>query len=88
MVNITEKNICCLLCKQHEDNQKHVLECMYIQENISSREILDRKVVYEDICSDNNHTKKAITAMFEKCLNLRENLLTEQDLSILRNAGG
>ena len=87
-----ENNMLCPLCKQAEDNQKHIIDCKYIRKNITSRDISDRNIVYEDIYSNNNQNKKSITALFDVCLKVRkklvENLPTEQDLSILMNAGG
>ena len=87
-----ENNMLCPLCKQHEDNQKHIIECKYIRKNITSKEVSYRNITYEDIYSDNIQNKKSITALFDVCLKVREklveNLPTEQDLSILMNAGG
>ena len=87
-----EGDMKCPMCKVHEDDQKHILECTHIRNNITSKEILDTNVVYEDIYSDNNHKRKAVTVVFENCIKVREklieNLPAEQNLSILRNAGG
>ena len=87
-----EGSMKCPLCKEYEDDQKHIIECTYIRNNISSNDILERNIAYEDIYSDNDHKKKAITVVFDQCLKIREKLMNnlpkEQNLSILMNAGG
>ena len=88
----SNNNLECPLCKNHNDDQKHILNCEIIRNEICTREVMNTSIKYEDIFSDNIVKQKEVTEVFSTCLRIRENLVRNlsrlQDLSTLRGAGG
>ena len=87
-----DKSTKCSICQKHEDDQKHIVECINIRAKLRSTGILRENILYEDIYSDNIQKQKAITVVYKECLEIRgtliKNLLDTQDLSTLMSAGG
>ena len=87
-----DKSTKCSICQKHEDDQKHIVECINIRDKLRSTGILRENILHEDIYSDNIQRQKAITVVYKECLEIRgtliKNLLDTQDLSTLMSAGG
>ena len=67
----------CILCKDKEDNQQHVLECKILLDAYKSEEITRRDIRYDDIFSDEISKQKVITALFNNLFKIRENITEE-----------
>ena len=88
----SNNNLECPLCKKHNDDQKHILNCEIIRNEICTKKIMNTSIKYEDIYSDDTVKQKEVTEVFSTCLRIRKklirNLSSLQDLSTLRGAGG
>ena len=68
------RKILCPLCGLHSDDQKGLLECMILK--INCKELYMKKnEKYEDIFSENIKDLKNISALMQKILDVREELL-------------
>ena len=72
-------DLACPLCVAGGlDNQPHILKCSKIVEKLSSTELANHKVKYEDIFGEPSK-QKVVTALFQKMLKIRESLLENQN---------
>ena len=80
-VNFKQKylhtNLKCILCKDEEDNQQHVLECKILLDAYKSEEITSGDISYDDIFSDKISKQKVITTLFKNLFKIRENIIEE-----------
>ena len=89
----TDNNLQCPLCKNHKDDQEHILNCNVIRNEICSKKLMNTRIRYDDIYSDDIVKQKEVTDLFSTCIRVREKLITDidlsniQDLSTLRSAG-
>ena len=67
-------NLLCSLCKIADEDQKHLLTCKVLTQNIKSDEITKEKVKYEDIFSSDVQKQKVITVLYQELFKIRENL--------------
>ena len=67
-------NLSCPLCMLDEDNQPHIMVRKELTSRFESDELHSKKCKYEDLF-DNQKVQKAITHLYLKLINIRNQLL-------------
>ena len=69
-----EDDLLCILCKDENDCQPHILRCKVLQSKLETNDLVAQKANYDDIFQD-IHKQKVIVKIFEKLLAIREALM-------------
>ena len=71
------QKILCRLCKLHNDNQEEMLNCVILK--IKCKELYHVKdEKYDDVFSRDINKLSKIAKLFQKCFEIREEILQEQ----------
>ena len=65
----------CVLCKDQEDSQQHVLKCKTLLNKYKSEGITSGEISYDDIFSEEILKQKVVTSLFSNLFKTRESLL-------------
>ena len=66
-------DLLCNFCKEEQDDQQHILQCKTLNSKLSSEELAQGLVKYEDIYGD--HLKqKVIVTIFSELLDIRKTM--------------
>ena len=82
-----EDDLLCPLCMKEDDDQKHMLNCEVLNTHFSSSDVVDDKIVYEDIF-DVAKKQKRVTGIFKALIEIRKQLEANPSTSsqMLRNS--
>ena len=56
----------CILCKDEQGDQKHILHCKVILEAFKPVDVTESNVKYDDIFSDDTRKQKVVTELFKQ----------------------
>ena len=69
-------DLLCILCKEEDDTQQHLLSCKVLQSQLESDEKVTYNVTYDDIFKD-SYKQKAIITVFSKLIKIRETMINK-----------
>ena len=74
-------DISCPLGCPHPDTIPNILTCSVIQSEIQTQDAAEGLVIYEDIFSNDIVKQKQVTALYMKCIDIRENIINSKPVA-------